>query len=528
MDPYPAPVDRQRPVVCALLAVPVVALSAVPGWQFEHWTWICLAAAAPVVVWGALPLHRGAARASRRGALGDDVPALLGTACAAAWSVAVLLRGPAGDPGWTQPFPPGAAGPPVRLDVAAGVTLALLVAAHLRTTGAPRPAGRAVVPLVLAVAAGLLGYRLGAGGDALPAATASLAVLLVAAPSAFRPPPGPVRAQRRVDTVLFTSRTLAGGPRRLHDVHTAAGTGRDEALRMAGALAEPSTHPAARAIARAAAELEVPAAGEFDERPGLGASGIVAELHPGDGEAPAGDLTTVSGPAGRRADGTAVTVVAHAVLLGHPDLLAEHDVQLPAELSTACAGIEEAGHTAVALAWDGQARAVLAVATDVGPDAVSAVAAARRAGTVPALLSARATVAAGSVAGRAGVDPGPDTVLAGVRPDGEADAVARLRGRGHVVAVVGASGRDDAALRAADVALPVASADGGPGHPDSAAAVRALRRARRRPTPAQWTVAAAVVYHAVALPVAASGLLDPLAAGLAGALATLACTARRR
>lgn len=526
MDPCPKPVGRERLVVCALLAVPVVALSVVRQGQFGHWTWICLAAAAPVVVWGALPLHRGAARALRRGRLGDDVPALLGTAGAAVWSVVVLLRGPAGDPGWTQPFPPGAAGPPVRLDVAAGITLALLVAAHLRTT--PWPARRAVVPVVLAVAAGLLGYRLGAGDDVVPAATVSLAVLLVAAPSAFRAPRGTERAERRVDTVLFTSRTLAGGPRRLDAVRTAAGTGRDEALRMAGALATPSAHPAARAIALAADELgDVPVAGEFDERPGLGASGIVAELHPDDGGDPAADLTTATGPTGRRPDGTAVTVVAHAVLLGHPDLLAEHDIALPADLSAACAEIEDEGHTAVALAWDGHARAVLAVATDVGPDAGTAVAAVRRAGMVPALLSARATAAAGSVAGRAGVDPGPDTVLAGVRPDAEADAVERLRGRGHVVAVVGASGRDDAALGAADVALSVAPADGGPGHASAAAAVVALRRRRRLPGRAQWTAAAAVAYHVAALPVAASGLVDPLFAGLAGALVTIAFTARR-
>ena len=45
-------VGRERLVVCALLAAPVVALSTTPGLQFGHWTWICLTLAAPVVVWG--------------------------------------------------------------------------------------------------------------------------------------------------------------------------------------------------------------------------------------------------------------------------------------------------------------------------------------------------------------------------------------------------------------------------------------------------------------------------------------------
>lgn len=515
-------VGRERLVVCALLAAPVVALSVVPALQFAHWAWICLVAAAPVVVWGALPLHRGTARALRRGAIGDDVPVVLGTAGAAVWSVVALLLGPAGDPGWTQPFPPIADPPPVRLDVAAGITLAFLVAAHLRTAvAAPLRPGPAVVPVVLTVAAGTVGYRLGAGDAAVDAATTALAVLLVAAPSAFRSRPGGAEpVERRVDTVLFTPGTLAGGPRRLDDVRTADGTGRDEALRMAGSLAEPSTHPVAMAIADAAAGRgELPAVAEFDERPGLGASGIVAELHPDDG-GPVPDLGAVAGPAGRRADGTAVTVVAHAVLLGHPDLLAEHDVTLPPDLRTACAEFEAAGHTAVALAWDGRARAVLAVATDVDPDAVAAVRAVRRSGMVPALLSVRPAVAATALAERAGIDPDPDPVPAGA--DSEADAVARLRADGHLVAVVGRAGRDDGPLGAADLALAVAAGDGVHGHAGPSAAVTALRRRRRRPGPAQWTVAAGVAYHLLALPVAASGMIDPLLAGLAGALVTVA------
>ncbi len=539
------PAGRERLVVCALLAIPVVALSTVPALQFGHWPWICLTLAAPVVVWGGLPLHRDAARALRRGGA-DDVPAALGTAGALAWSLTALLLGPAGDPGWTQvPLPATAPGPPVRLDVAAGVTLAVLLAAHVRAAVTDpvlpgrwgRVAVRIVVPAVLAVAAGTLGYRLGAGDDAGAAVAAALAVLLVAAPTAFVPrvPRSAQPAARRVDTVLFTSRTLTGGPRRLDAVRTAAGTEPDEALRLAGSVAERSEHPVARAIAaEAAARGEVPAAGEFDERPGFGASGIVAELRTGDDDSEDGEdgedgddapglpaLSSVGGPAGRRADGTAVTVVAHAVLLGHPDLLTEHDVVLPDELRTARDEISAAGHTAVALAWDGRARAVLAVAADAGPDGTAAVRAVRRAGLVPAWMSARPVTAATAVAERAGIDAGPDTVLAGVRPDAEADAVALLRGRGHVVAVVGESGRDDDALAAADVGLPV-GAGKARSSADAGRAVAALRRRRRRPGPVQWTAAAATAYHLVAAPLAASGMIDPLLAGVTGALVSAA------
>src|SRR5690349_13318057 len=51
---------RDRLLASALLSVPVIVLAMVPAWQFDHWQWLSLTLAAPVVVYGGLPFHRAA------------------------------------------------------------------------------------------------------------------------------------------------------------------------------------------------------------------------------------------------------------------------------------------------------------------------------------------------------------------------------------------------------------------------------------------------------------------------------------
>ena len=48
---------RQRLLVSAALALPVLLLSMVPALQFDDWQWLALTLASPVAVWGAWPFH---------------------------------------------------------------------------------------------------------------------------------------------------------------------------------------------------------------------------------------------------------------------------------------------------------------------------------------------------------------------------------------------------------------------------------------------------------------------------------------
>jgi Cu+-exporting ATPase len=96
--------DRDRLVITALLATPVLVLSMVPAWQFRNWQWLSFALAAPVAVWGAWPFHARAVRGLRHSAATMDTLVSLGVAASFSWSVYALFLGGAGEPGMTMPF----------------------------------------------------------------------------------------------------------------------------------------------------------------------------------------------------------------------------------------------------------------------------------------------------------------------------------------------------------------------------------------------------------------------------------------
>src|SRR5690625_4697048 len=117
---------RLRTIVSLVLSVPVIALAMVPFLQFTYWQWASLTLAAPVVVWGALPFHRAAAKNLRYGQATMDTLVSMGTLAAFGWSLYALFLGTAGDPGMLHPFSltverGGGAGD-IYLEVAAGVT----------------------------------------------------------------------------------------------------------------------------------------------------------------------------------------------------------------------------------------------------------------------------------------------------------------------------------------------------------------------------------------------------------------------
>ncbi|MEV5311546.1 heavy metal translocating P-type ATPase [Streptomyces sp. NPDC052610] len=142
---------RQRLVVCAALAVPVVLLAMVPALQFDNWQWLSLTLAAPVVVWGGLPFHKAAWANARHAASTMDTLVSVGTLAAFGWSLWALFLGDAGMPGMRHGFDltvsrtDGAA--TIYLEVAAGVTAFLLLGRYLEAR-AKRRAGAALRALM--------------------------------------------------------------------------------------------------------------------------------------------------------------------------------------------------------------------------------------------------------------------------------------------------------------------------------------------------------------------------------------------
>ncbi|WP_030958337.1 heavy metal translocating P-type ATPase [Streptomyces sp. NRRL S-378] len=148
---------RQRLLVSAALALPVVLLAMIPALQFDNWQWLSLTLAAPVVVWGGFPFHKAAWTNARHGAATMDTLVSVGTLAAFAWSLWALFFGHAGMPGMRHGFAlftvqggsisrtDGSSA--IYLEVAAGVVTFILLGRYLEARS-KRKAGAALKALL--------------------------------------------------------------------------------------------------------------------------------------------------------------------------------------------------------------------------------------------------------------------------------------------------------------------------------------------------------------------------------------------
>ena len=142
---------RRRVIVTAALSLPVLLLAMVPPLQFDHWQWISLVLASPVVLWGASPFHRATWINLRHGAATMDTLISVGTLSAYAWSVYALLFTPAGDDGMRMTFDlvpsRGGGQHEIYLEVAA-VVVVLILAGRWFEARAKRRSGAALRALL--------------------------------------------------------------------------------------------------------------------------------------------------------------------------------------------------------------------------------------------------------------------------------------------------------------------------------------------------------------------------------------------
>ncbi|RIJ54247.1 HAD family hydrolase, partial [Clavibacter phaseoli] len=215
-----------------------------------------------------------------------------------------------------------------------------------------------------------------------------------------------------------------------------------------------------------------------------------------------------------------------AVAVGRPSWLAERWAAEPdATLAAALRDAEAEGSTAVAVAWDGAVRGILAVADTVKPTSTEAVRRIRALGLRPVLLTGDTAGAAHRVAAEVGIDE----VIAGVLPEGKLEAVRRLQAEGRVVAMVGDGVNDAAALAQADLGIAMGTGTDAAIEAGDITIVRgdlvlvadAVRLARRTLGTIRGNLFWAFAYNAAAIPVAMLGLLNPLVAGLAMALSSV-------
>jgi P-type Cu+ transporter len=366
------------------------------------------------------------------------------------------------------------------------------------------------VPLVLAAAAATLAGWLLAGAPAEHAFSAGLAVLIIACPCALglATPAALVAACGRgaqlgifikghhalessglIDTVVFDKTgTITSGRMAVTEATAEPGTEPAELLRYAGAVEQASEHPIAAAISQAAADRigPLPAADRFQAMPGLGARAMV--------------------------DG-------RQVIVGRERLLREHGIAVSPVLAGQCESWAREGRTVVLVGWDGSARGALAVADTIKPSAAAAMAALRRLGLRPVLLTGDNEATARAVAAAVGIDD----AIAGVLPADKAAALRDLQNRGHRVAMVGDGMNDGPALATADLGMAIGT---GTDVAISAADVILLREdltvvpdaialARTALKSIRRNLAWAFGYNIAAVPLAAAGFLNPLIAAAA-------------
>jgi P-type Cu+ transporter len=372
------------------------------------------------------------------------------------------------------------------------------------------------VPVVILLSFATLAYWLIKGEGGRTAFTAAVAVLIIACPCALGlatptallvgtgraaqmgiviKGPEILESTRRVDTiVLDKTGTVTTGRMTLITTTVVKGFEAGELLGLVGALEHASEHPVAKAITNAAFE-------RF------------------------GALLSVEGFTNYEGLGVRGTVDGKLVLAGKPALLSQHKISLPLDLAADLASAQQSGHTAIVAAVDGEAVGLFAIADTAKPTSAEAIKQLKALGLRPILLTGDNEIVAKTVAASVGIDE----VIADVLPADKVAHIKELQSQGRVVAMVGDGVNDAAALAQADLGLAmgtgtdaaIEAADITLVRGDLCAAADAIRLSRRTLSTIKANLFWAFAYNIAAIPLAATGYLNPLIAGAAMACSSV-------
>ena len=409
------------------------------------------------------------------------------------------------------------------------------------------------VPAVLVIALVAAGASLALGGAPTDAMLVGLTVLIVSCPCALGlATPLAVAAGirdalernivvfddtvferiRDADTVVFDKTgTLTTGEMRL-----VARELDDDLLRLAAALESRSAHPVGQAVAAARGAADAVEAGPGE----AGDDGAAPAVADGGAEPASTGADGTPTPAGDAADAPTVeSFESHArgvsgvvdgveVVVGHPDLFDERGWTVPDAVREAVADARDVGRVPVAVGRDGAAEGYVVVGDELREGWEETVTALDRSDVEVIVLTGDDERAATVFAEHDAVS----SVFAGVPPEGKAEAVGRLKERG-VTVMVGDGTNDAPALAAADLgialgggtAMAADAADVAVVDDDLGSVATVFELARAAGRRVKGNIGWAFCYNAVAIPLAATGLLNPLFAAVAmGASSLLVVT----
>ncbi len=227
-----------------------------------------------------------------------------------------------------------------------------------------------------------------------------------------------VEMLRRVDTLLVDKTgTLTEGRPKVTAVESVAGLSGNELLMLAASLEQGSEHPLAAAIVTAAGErgISLRSASEFEALTGQGVRGVV------DNE---------------------------QVVLGNEKLVTTLKIDI-APAAIRVQALRETGATVVFVMVKSSLAGFIAVADPVKSTSTEAITGLKNAGLHVVMVTGDDETTAHAVARPLDLDE----VIAGVSPEGKAEAVRRFKDQGRHVAMTGDGVNDAPALAAADVGI---------------------------------------------------------------------------
>ncbi len=212
------------------------------------------------------------------------------------------------------------------------------------------------------------------------------------------------------------------------------------------------------------------------------------------------------------------------ILFGNRKLIQENGLDI-AKFGGTATLFEEHGKTVMFIAADNRILGVIAAADTLKENAVEAVKELKNMGLEVIMLTGDNERTAKAIAKQAGIE----RVLANVLPWEKANAVKKLQGEGKVVAMVGDGINDAPALAQADIGIAIGSGSdvaketGGiilvkDDIRDVVAGVKLSKATMRK---IKQNLFWAFFYNAIAIPVAAVGLLNPIIAAATMALSSL-------
>ncbi|SDR08810.1 heavy metal translocating P-type ATPase [Natronobacterium texcoconense] len=312
---------------------------------------------------------------------------------------------------------------------------------------------------------------------------------------------------RDADTVVFDKTgTLTTGEMSVVETDL-----EDDLLEQAAALERRSAHPVGQAIAAAAPIAD-----------GGSVEAASSESEPED----ASDERVDSFESHR--NGVSGVVDGEAAVVGHPDLFRDRGWEMPDSIADRIDDARETGNVPVAVGRDGTAEGVVVVGDELREEWGETL-------STIAETDVEVVVLTGDdprAATRFRENDAVDRVFAGVPPEGKAETVERLKGTGRTV-MVGDGTNDAPALAAADLgialgggtAMAADAADVALVDDDLSSVDTVFELARATDRRVKGNIGWAFCYNAIAIPLAVTGLLNPLFAAIAmGASSLLVVT----